>query len=108
MTLDIQTIATPFIFRVTVNYYLIRTEGGFPLIDTGRSARRREIAAVLERAARALGSVQLILLTHGDFDHCGNAAYLREKFDTTIAMHEDDGGMVEEGICSGIGTGPAP
>jgi glyoxylase-like metal-dependent hydrolase (beta-lactamase superfamily II) len=36
-------------------------------------------------------------LTHGDFGHCGNAAYLREKFGSQIAMHKDDSGMVEHG-----------
>jgi glyoxylase-like metal-dependent hydrolase (beta-lactamase superfamily II) len=43
------------------------------------------------------GSLKLIVLTHGDFDHCGNAAYLRKKFRSQIAMHKDDSGMVEHG-----------
>jgi hydroxyacylglutathione hydrolase len=37
------------------------------------------------------------MLTHGDFDHTGNAAYLNSIFGTPIAMHRDDAGMVERG-----------
>jgi len=39
----------------------------------------------------------LIVLTHGGFDHIGNAVFLREKFGTKIAMHKDDSGMAEHG-----------
>ncbi len=37
------------------------------------------------------------MLTHGDFDHSGNAAYLRQAFGAKIAMHRDDAGMGETG-----------
>jgi hydroxyacylglutathione hydrolase len=43
------------------------------------------------------GSLKLIVLTHGDFDHTGNAAYLRHKYAIKIAMHFDDSGMLERG-----------
>ena len=44
-----------------------------------------------------IGNLKLIILMHGDFDHSGNAAYLRKKFKSQIAMHNDDSGMVEKG-----------
>jgi hydroxyacylglutathione hydrolase len=37
------------------------------------------------------------VITHGDFDHTGNAAYLRGKLGAKIAMHADDSGMAERG-----------
>ena len=43
------------------------------------------------------GKLKLIVLTDGDFDHSGNAAYFRERFGAKIAMHPDDAGMVEFG-----------
>jgi hydroxyacylglutathione hydrolase len=43
------------------------------------------------------GDLKLILLTHGDFDHTGNAAYLRGRFHSQIAMHQADAGMLENG-----------
>jgi len=51
----------------------------------------------LESAGCYPGNLKLIVLTHGDFDHCGNAAYLCKKFGSQIAMHKDDSGMVEYG-----------
>ena len=97
MTLEINTLTTPFIFNVSVNCYLVRTGDGFILIDTGRTNKRGAIEKELESAGCQPGNLTLIVLTHGDFDHCGNAAYLRKKFGTQIAMHKDDSGMVERG-----------
>jgi hypothetical protein len=37
------------------------------------------------------------VLTHGDFDHTGNAAYLRQTFSAPLAMHPDDFSMLERG-----------
>jgi len=82
---------------VSVNCYLVRTGDGFILIDTGRTNKRSAIEKELESAGCQPGNLTLIVLTHGDFDHCGNAAYLRKKFGTQIAMHKDDSGMVERG-----------
>jgi glyoxylase-like metal-dependent hydrolase (beta-lactamase superfamily II) len=97
MTLEIIPLTTPFVLNVSVNCYLVRTGDGFILIDTGRTNKRGTIEKQLESAGCHPGNLILILLTHGDFDHCGNAAYLRKKFGTKIAMHKGDSGMVERG-----------
>lgn len=97
MSLDINVISTSFIFNITVNSYLIKTSSGFILIDTAKSGKRAEIEKALHQAGCEKGDLNLIILTHGDFDHCGNAAYLREKFGTKITIHQDDSGMVENG-----------
>lgn len=39
----------------------------------------------------------MIVLTHGDFDHTGNAAYLRQKFSAPLAMHPADFDMLTRG-----------
>jgi glyoxylase-like metal-dependent hydrolase (beta-lactamase superfamily II) len=67
------------------------------LIDTGGSNARGLLEGELERAGCRPGGLKLIVLTHGDFDHIGNAAYLRTRFGTRIAMHKDDAGMAERG-----------
>jgi len=97
MTLEINTLTTPFVFNVSVNCYLVRTGDGFILIDTGMTNKRGAIEKQLESVGCQPGNLTLIVLTHGDFDHCGNAAYLEKKFGTQIAMHKDDSGMVERG-----------
>jgi len=80
-----------------VNCYLVQVDAGYVLIDTGSSNKRAELERELESAGCQPGNVRLIVLTHGDFDHSGNAAYLRKRFDTKAAMHRDDWGMVERG-----------
>ena len=97
MTLEINTLTTPFIFNTTVNCYLARIGDKFVLIDTGITNKRDVIEKKLENAGCQPGNLVLIVLTHGDFDHSGNAAYLRSKFGTQIAMHKTDSGMVERG-----------
>jgi hydroxyacylglutathione hydrolase len=95
---DIKTIALPLPFRLgTVNCYLVETDTGFVLIDTGSSNQRTELESQLSGAGCKPGSLRLIVLTHGDFDHTGNAAYLRQEFGAKIAMHQDDAGMAEQG-----------
>lgn len=80
-----------------VNCYLLTTEKGLVLIDTGFSKNRVDIERELESAGCTPETLKLVLLTHGDFDHSGNAAYFREKYSAKIAMHLDDEGMVEKG-----------
>ncbi len=78
-----------------VNCYLIKVEDGFVLIDTGYAKHRDAVDAALAKAGCDV--LNLIILTHGDFDHVGNCAYLRRKFNCRVAMHADDVGMVEKG-----------
>ena len=97
MTLEIKPITTPFIFRITVNCYLIKTDNGFVLIDTAQARNRATVQKELNNAGCQPGNLNLIVLTHGDFDHCGNAAFLRTEYKTKVVMHVADCGMVERG-----------
>jgi len=80
-----------------VNCYLLKTVAGFILIDTGGVNARKELLVELENAGCKPGFLNLIILSHGDFDHTGNAAFLQNKFGSKIAMHIGDRGMVERG-----------
>ncbi len=81
----------------SVYCYLVELADGFVLVDTGIAARRAELEQALEAAGCMPGNLKLIVITHGDFDHIGNAAHLRGKFGGQIAMHHDDAGMAEQG-----------
>ena len=81
----------------SVNCYLIDTGSGFILIDSGGSNARKTLLQELEKAGCHPGSLKLIILTHGDFDHSGNAAFLRLLYNSKIAMHPADAGMVQHG-----------
>jgi glyoxylase-like metal-dependent hydrolase (beta-lactamase superfamily II) len=81
----------------SVNCYLVETDAGYVLIDTGAANRRAELENELANWGCKPGNLHLIILTHGDYDHTGNAAYLGEKFGAKLAMHKDDAGMAEHG-----------
>ena len=98
MSAKIETIKLNLPFKLgQVNCYLIKTDTGFILIDTGSQNKRTELEKDLENAGCTPENLNLIVITHGDFDHTGNARYLREKFGAKIAMHLDDVGMAEKG-----------
>jgi hydroxyacylglutathione hydrolase len=80
-----------------VNCYLVGAGDGFVLVDTGLPETRSSLDAELQSAGCRPGNLRLIVLTHGDYDHAGNAAYLRDKYGSKIAMHRDDSGRVERG-----------
>ncbi len=80
-----------------VNCYLARAGEGYVLIDTGYAKSRAAVEAALENAGLQPGNLKLILITHGDFDHTGNAAYLCKQYGGKIAMHRADAAVVEAG-----------
>lgn len=98
MNPDIKTIQLSMPARLgTVNCYLIKTEIGYILIDTGSSNMRKRLIQELESAGCQPGNMKLIVITHGDFDHTANAAFLRTMFKTKITIHQDDLRMIERG-----------
>jgi glyoxylase-like metal-dependent hydrolase (beta-lactamase superfamily II) len=94
MITDIKTI---ILGGFNGNCYLLKTEKGFILIDTGRKSKRKKLEQALINEGCKPGNLDVIILTHGDFDHTGNCAYLREKYHTILGMHQYDVGMVEYG-----------
>lgn len=96
MTAKITTITLPVILNFKVNCYLVQIDDGFVLIDTGKG-HRQTLEQALQDAGCTPDKLKLIILTHGDFDHGGNAAYLRKTYQAPIAMHNNDSGMVEKG-----------
>jgi len=98
MSSEIHNIRLQMPFKMgLVNCYLVSTNNSYILLDTGPSNQRQRLQTELETSGCQPGNFKLIVLTHGDSDHSGNAAYLRSKYDTRIAMHKDDSGMVEHG-----------
>ena len=82
---------------ITSNCYLVRNTAGFFLIDTGIAKSRAKLLDHLQATGCHPGDLKLILLTHGDLDHIGNAAFLRQKFSSRIAMQREDQVNTESG-----------
>ena len=90
--MEINHISLKFLFDA--NCYLIHTETGYVLIDTGIKNRRKQLETALIDAGCQPGELKLIIITHGHIDHIGNASYLRDKYGAKIAMHRGDVKMV--------------
>ena len=81
-----------------VNAYLVKENGGFLLVDTGGpmmldkeyTDRREVLIQKLEEHGCKKGSLNMVVLTHGDCDHCANAAYLAKEYGAKIVMHQKD------------------
>ena len=80
-----------------VNAYLLETGSGFVLVDTGMRSQRASLERRLSDAGCTRGALKLMFITHGDFDHIGNAAHLQREFDAPIAMHRNDADMAANG-----------
>ena len=79
------------------NAYLVKGDRGFVLIDTGFRFDRTRLEHDLAAAGCRPGDLRLILVTHADADHSGNAAYLRETYGAAIAAHRLEARGVERG-----------
>ena len=80
-----------------VNCYLLWSDQGFVLIDTGFQTQRKKLEMRLDAVGCKPGNLKLILLTHGDTDHVGNCAYLHQKYGAPTAIHKEEVSVVETG-----------
>jgi hydroxyacylglutathione hydrolase len=79
------------------NAYLLITGIGFILIDTGFSWQRSRLRKALKNAGCKPGDLKLVVITHADFDHTGNCAWLQNKYLSPIAIHMAESAVVERG-----------
>ena len=84
-----KTITTE-LMKIAVNCYLVQTGAGFFLVDTGMAKKQACLDHELEQSGCRPGDLKLIILTHGDSDHSGNSAHLRERYGAKIAIHRGD------------------
>ena len=74
MAIKIETITLRNLIG-SVNCYLIRADKACIMVDTGLGGMRRDLLKRLEKSGPESNSFKLIVLTHGDFDHIGSAAF---------------------------------
>jgi hydroxyacylglutathione hydrolase len=79
------------------NCYLLKTDTGFILIDTGIFLQRVALKKALNEAGCKPGDLKLVVITHADWDHSGNGAWLRKKYGALIAIHRDEAEAVATG-----------
>ncbi len=81
-----------------VNAYLVKSKDFFVLFDTGGplfvdkefNNRCNQLESALNSAGCTPVNLKLLILTHGDLDHVFNAAYIKEKYKSSIAIYPKD------------------
>ena len=89
----------------SVNCYLVKTNTGFILVDTGSSNKCRELDRKLEQSGCNSGNLKLIILTHGDFDHTGNASYIKKKHNLIIGDQSAEDIKIKLGSATKLAKG---
>lgn len=81
----------------SVNSYLVGTEKGFVLIDTGTAGSFSDFQRVFGDHKITFTDLIAIILTHTHYDHTGNAKAIRERSSAPIIVHA----MAEEYVKQG-------
>ena len=85
------------------NAYLVGTDNGLLVVDTGFSGNADRIVAAVHGIGCEPGDVRTIVLTHSDPDHIGSLARLKGLTGAKVAIHADDAAAL-----AGRGRGKRP
>ena len=70
-----------------VNIYLIKTEEGYILVDTGMPNTANKFEETLRTHGIDVDEVMLIILTHGHLDHVGSVAQIQKSTGGKVLCH---------------------
>jgi glyoxylase-like metal-dependent hydrolase (beta-lactamase superfamily II) len=79
------------------NYYLLKCDSGFLLIDAGWVGMYKEFKKALSRFAIGIGSIKFILLTHHHHDHAALVQNIRSETNCRIIVHQDEVNYIRQG-----------
>ena len=81
-----------------VNVFLVETDDGLVLIDTGFHRSGARIAEAFSSLGRSPGDVRAIVVTHVHGDHTGCLAELKRQSGAEVWMHAADAALVRAGV----------
>lgn len=73
-----------------INAFLIKSELGAILVDTGLPKTEKKLEKILKINNMKMSDIKLIVITHAHVDHAGNASLLRKLTNAKILAHEND------------------
>lgn len=79
------------------NIYLIKTSGGFVLIDTGGHGKERRFEYSLARMGIKPGDIKLIIITHAHYDHVGSLAGIKKACGSQVLAHPLEAAIMAKG-----------
>ena len=85
-------------FQSSLNTCYILKDKGAVLIDGAWPGEASSFSRLLSDSDIKPEEIQLIILTHGDFDHVGGAKEIQELTGAKIVMHQKDSANLEKGI----------
>jgi hydroxyacylglutathione hydrolase len=84
--------------RLGINCCYVIKDDGCVMVDAGPPKSEQAIEAWLREIGIRPEELQLIVLTHGHFDHVGSALGVKEITGAKIAIHEQDQDSLENGL----------
>ncbi len=81
-----------------VKVYLLETESGLVLIDTGLPKSEIKLYKYMEKQKLKPKDIKLIIITHAHGDHVGSLKTIKNKTKAQILIHEHDGFLLNAGI----------
>ena len=79
------------------NVYVVKDKGAI-IIDSGSRKKGKAFLKALEKLGIKPEEIQLIILTHGHWDHVGSAAEIKEMTGAKVVMHKKDRRCLEESL----------
>ncbi|HYY10987.1 MAG TPA: MBL fold metallo-hydrolase, partial [Kineosporiaceae bacterium] len=81
-----------------VNAYLVVTDDGLVLVDTGLPKTYPKLEQALTEAQRSVGEIRTVLLTHWHTDHTGGLARVRSASGARVVAHSVDAPVVDGSV----------
>lgn len=88
------------------NCYLLKSDSGAVLVDTGYKGKAKIILDFLFTNRINPKSIKLIILTHAHYDHIGNVSEIKESSGAKILLHKDDLKLLKSGLTDSQSTKP--
>lgn len=77
------------------NFYLVKENNQYLMIDSGTPNNGKKIEKVLLKNNINPKDISYLIVTHAHYDHAGNAKYFQEKYGTKIIVGKGDQEMIE-------------
>ncbi len=103
-------LVVPGVYQIPlgiVNAFLLESDNGLVLIDTGTPGSAHKILGAVSALGKQPSDIRQILITHLHADHTGSLAVLKRATGAPIYMHPVDAALVRIGI-AGRPMKPAP
>jgi glyoxylase-like metal-dependent hydrolase (beta-lactamase superfamily II) len=79
------------------NTYIVKDKGVI-MIDSGEPKKGKTFLKDLEKTAINPDEIQLIILTHGHWDHIGSAAEIKKLTGANVVLHQNEKHWLEESL----------